>query len=151
MNKILQILLAFIFIIIAWEHTARLYETEIKPSVSLNFVARHLKTGWEKFGRFCARISSFFIHLKFEELWHTIVDLIAPLWKMFVSPFWWLVGYFSVVAEYKWPLLVLGGSLTIIAMLLWIMDRYFLGKIGEFLEKIPNFVAIDQSGHHKND
>ncbi len=153
MNKILQIFAALVFIIIAWEHTARLYETEIKPSVSLTFIARHLKTGWEKFGRFCARISSFFIHLKFEELWHTFVDLMTPIVDIILSPFWWIIGYFRVVAEYKWPLLVFGGSATLVGTLLWLVDRYWPGKVGSVFGKIIWFTgfAVDPATHERSE
>lgn len=113
--------LATIPFLIIWEYIARGNVSNIKPSYALSKVATWSIDFWYATGRLLARISSFYTYINFKDLIETCNDLFKPIFDILISPFQLIKGYINVATIYEHPYIVGFGSVTLIALISWIV------------------------------
>jgi hypothetical protein len=119
----------------AWEHIARTYGSQVKPSVGINFIAESAKTIFYKIGVFLSRLSSFLTYIKLGDLFQTAQDLFKPTFELLASPLETIKGYWETALTYKYPVTVTIGSITLVGILLCLW--YYFGNKLMFLHFWP--------------
>jgi len=128
LTKTLSILYLIISIFTI-EHICRLKSFIYKPSFILNIIACWLETIFSKIGYYFATISSFLIHLKFHELYISIMAVLEPIVRICLSVFWIFVGYFSEACSYlSNRYMIYIGSLLLIFVMFYICYRIIIYK-----------------------
>lgn len=84
------------------------------PSTFISKISDKLKELFEYLGKIVALISSFYARLKLELLWQAISNLFVATAKLLISPFYFLEGYKDIMLQYKYPIMVIVGTATII-------------------------------------
>lgn len=84
------------------------------PSTLISKISDKLKELFQYLGKIVAFISSFYARLKLELLWQAISNLFVATFKLFISPFYFLEGYKDIMLQYKYPIMVIVGTATII-------------------------------------
>jgi hypothetical protein len=97
-----------------WEHFGRLYLFP-RPSNGLKWVATTAVDAFTRIGRFLAYLSSFYTYIRLGDMVQTMSDLVIPIVKLVISPFYILYGYGTTLAKYKYPILIVLGSASLIA------------------------------------
>lgn len=122
-------IISFFFTSVIWEHVAKKLGSEFKPSVGLWNLIEPAKIFFIHIGNQIARLSSFYTYLKefFGELFDSFVELINPLVRLCVTPFYILQGYFETALTYKYYFLVFFGTLTLVLIIISLVC-YFLWK-----------------------
>lgn len=126
----LSVTIAVLVCTIGWEHFAKNINVGTKPSVFLKFLVSWANWFYEWLGIQFGRLSSFITYLKIEELFDSIKDVMVPLFDfLIVSPFYFFKGYFLIVCDYKWPILIFIGSFVILDLvvwgILWLKRKYY--------------------------
>jgi hypothetical protein len=115
MQTALYTLAGITFGTFAWEHAGRLNHWAYRPSIGLGHVATFAINRFTDLGRIIARLSSFLTYLHLEEMFETIGAVVTPAWKLIISPFYTITGYFSQIKFYNHPYLVVVGSMSLVA------------------------------------
>lgn len=84
------------------------------PSTLISKISDKSKELFEYLGKIVALISSFYARLKLELLWQAISNLFVATAKLLISPFYFLEGYKDIMLQYKYPIMVIVGTATII-------------------------------------
>ena len=111
--KIVYTLLAAFTVLVAWEHAARIYTVESRPSQWLDQIYEFLAKQWKLVGRFIAWASSFYYHLKLEQLAESAGAILKPMIQIVFSPLWIVKGYAAKAAEYEYSGTILIGTATL--------------------------------------
>jgi hypothetical protein len=119
-----------------WELIARKKNSNIKPSVGVKYVADLSQQLWETVGYYIAKISSFYDLINIEELKVAFQELFLPLFRFCISPLYTAKGYYDTVGTYKYPVMIIAGSLTLIAAILFVGSKYYgQSFLTEFMNK----------------
>lgn len=110
--KILSVMGVTLF---AWEHIARTRRSNLKPSVGFNWVVPKVRGFFYKIGSGLSYMSSFLTYIQLGELGQTAHDLFLPVVQIFGSPFEVLRGYWDTAEKYKYPIIIVLGSLVLVA------------------------------------
>lgn len=102
--------------VVLCEHILRLLSITYRPSWLLSHVADGAVWTARWIGRTLAHISSFYTYMQLHELGQTIIDLMLPIVRMLVSPFYVLLAYVQAALTYKHSYLIAGGTLTLIIL-----------------------------------
>jgi len=125
-----------------WEHIGRKNGYTKKPSTMITNIRSLSAKCWSYLGTQCARLSSFYNHIKFGELRQTFSDLVGPTGELVCSPLEFFNGYFDQASNYKYPTLVVAGSLTFVAVLGGV-TYWFRVPVSEFVTaKTENYRDI---------
>ncbi|HJZ23273.1 MAG TPA: hypothetical protein VJ201_02360 [Candidatus Babeliales bacterium] len=105
--------------LIGWEHTARKNKSNIKPSTALTKCVEPLNNAWFWCGDKLARLSSFYTYLKniFSGLDDSIHELFKPMFNILTSFTSAFKGYFATAEVYKYPGLIIAGTVTLLLLL----------------------------------
>lgn len=122
-THILSLFLGIALGMIVLEHGAKVYQLKYRPSVGLTYLGDKAIILFTDIGKIFAKISSFYTWVNLEDLWQTLQELFVPLIRLLSSPFYTIVGYMSIMVEYKYPMLIGLGSCTLINMLLFIKGK----------------------------
>lgn len=136
--------LVLIFLV---EHVGRLNGLIYRPSYFLTFVATWCQDFYHYCGKIFALISSFYDWLNFKEIYHSLQDLLIPIWNVITSPFYLLKGYGETMHTYRFPILIALGSLTIVVILLWLFKNYApWSLINTYIDRMgTRFMTIQRS------
>ena len=107
-----------------WEYIARRTNSDVKPSVGISYASNKCGQFFNYLGSIAARISSFYTYIEFEELVKTFQELFVPMWNLVTSPFYMLKGYVHTMKSYKYPFLVIVGSLTLFVATRFLYTKY---------------------------
>ena len=121
MNYYFTITTIFVSIIgaVCLEHIGRGQAITIRPSFFLNKIAKFFMDLFELLGYFCAKISSFYELIKWEEIKLTLYDLFKPSFDICSSPLYFIKGYVEEMNIYDHPYMIIAGSITIIILVLY--------------------------------
>lgn len=114
-----------VVVLVLWEHAGRILGF-YKPSFLFTTFATWAKDFWGWLGGWYATLSAFLDWLKLDELWTSITDLFKPLLELVFSWFYFFKSYVEVAATYSSPILVVIGSLIILAILGWALNHWNL-------------------------
>lgn len=89
------------------------------PSTLISKISDKMKGLFEYLGKIVALISSFLARLKLELLWQAISNLFVATAKLLISPFYFLEGYKDIMMQYKYPIMVIVGTATIIGAIVY--------------------------------
>ena len=117
-------LVVFIVLVIT-EHVCHVSGFETKPSLVLNLVVKYSQDLFEYLGRIAALISSFYVKLRLEELLVSAWAITKELLNLCASPFYFVYGYFDASILYNNPILIYGGSATIVLIVLGLAAWWF--------------------------
>lgn len=106
-------------LIFLWEHTARTNKSNYKPSVAINFCSEKAKLLFKIIGTNIAKLSSFLVYIKFEELYATLYDIVKPTYELCMSPIEIIKGYADKASTYKTPGMIAIGSITLICGIMY--------------------------------
>lgn len=98
------------------EYIGARYESNNRPSILITQFATWCAKQWEWFGSLMADISSFYERLKIELILKSFSDLTESFLKLFASPLNVIKGYIKTAERYKYPLLIVIGSLTLLGL-----------------------------------
>jgi len=126
-----------ILALFATEHLTKHHYPSLKPSIFIKFVGDFLENIFTEIGHHLAYFSSFYTYIKLEDLYDTFLNLINPVIEVVGSPVSLLKGYLEVSLEYKYPFLVVLGTITLIGLcyLVYKKKDNLLSKIRRFQTK----------------
>ncbi len=128
--------------LIVWEHVARKHDVLIRPSKGLIYVGDKSQAFFTGVGYLCARISSFYTYIDLSDFGQTLQDLFGPLGRLLISPSYIFRGYLDTMSKYKYPILIVIGSLTLIGGLIFLKKKY---PNFNYYELLTNFRSVRQS------
>jgi hypothetical protein len=138
-GTIVKVFSAIIFLLFCLEHYCRTHNYENKPSTYIWKVTNFSDYCWEQIGRFIAYISSFYTYLpELKGLLITLQELWDPIYELVKSPMHVVYGYCEVAVEYKYPILITFGSITLFILVCYIVWRYRKLSM-QLLSKILSF------------
>jgi hypothetical protein len=105
-----------------------------------NFIADWSEYIFAQIGMQFARISSFMLYIKFEELFVTLEDLITPIVSIFASPIQFVKGYLDAAHEYQYPIMITVGSIVLIVLVFGLLYKYN-NWFRNLMEKMWDMVA----------
>jgi hypothetical protein len=110
--------------IVLWEHFGRIFHLAFKPSIPLAFLADQFIKLFTWLGAWAAKLSSYLIHLKLDELWPSIKALAKPCLELAFS--WWHFwkSYMEVAMTYSTPLTVFIGTLVLVAVIGFGLEKW---------------------------
>lgn len=135
-------LIALLPITFLWEHLARMYSYWLKPSFFLNYISDVAERFFTFIGFIWAKLSSFLSWLDFEELFKSLQDLCIPLIALFLSPLRIVYGYITVSQQYENPFLIVIGSVIIISVVAYSINKYLPTHILNKLRIVSYCVMI---------
>lgn len=126
-----------------WEYIARRNSSAIKPSIGINFALQKSRAFFGGIGHYAAKLSSFYHMINIKEVQETFNELFMPILKLIISPFYVVKGYWDTATTgYKYPFVILAGTLTLVATMLYLGNKYYGHKISKFtmddLRKLMN-------------
>lgn len=127
-NKITTTSKKLLFIpvyILLVEHFGRIYGIQKRPSYFLELLSTYAMDTFNFIGIQIARLSSFMLYLKMDELMITIWNILRPTLYIIISPLNTLNGYVSqaLTYEYKsWQIYF--GSMIIMTMLSYLLLKH---------------------------
>lgn len=126
----LNVLIGFFAVFLSsvvWQHIARKLGSEIKPSIVLWNMVDPAQRLFLWLGTWLAHLSSFYTYLKkfCGELFISISELLIPVGQLCISPLFFVKGYFDTAMTYKYYLLVLMGTSTLLFAVYSVVS-YFL-------------------------
>jgi hypothetical protein len=85
---------------IIWEHIARKYKSEIKPSVYLNFASEKSISFFKKCGELLAWVSSYLARIDLKDFGETLMAVGKPTFDLVSSPAYTVYGYVKHASTY---------------------------------------------------
>lgn len=122
--KILLVIYGIIAGTLTWEHIARKNNSNVKPSVGINYIFEKSRSIFTKLGESLAVISSFYTYINCDEISKTAIDLGEPLINTIVSPIYIVRGYIGKTKEYSYPFLTGCGTLTLVLLIYYLYGKY---------------------------
>jgi hypothetical protein len=111
-------------ILFTWEHIGSQNNIAFRPSPFLNMISKYSQNFFHDVGVYAAVVSSWlYTWIEPEKLMKTFRDLAEPLFKIAVSGVHVLYGYAEKMHQYKYPLLVLFGTMTILGLVLYLCKK----------------------------
>lgn len=108
-----------------WEHSCRMRNVAIRPTVGINYVTKQLRFGFKFIGECLAHVSSFLTLLDFSEMKKTGSDMVNSGLNFSTSFFYILKGYYDQAKTYTGDrILVYLGT-----FLLLVSYRYHVGML----------------------
>lgn len=104
---------AIIFTIVL-QHVGRKHEWKITPGSIIDSAATFCEQLWEKIGRFCVWISSFYTRIDLKDWWITIDQILGPSYRFVMSWTKFITTYVYEMKLYDHPYLISCGSATIV-------------------------------------
>ena len=86
--------------VFGWEHVARLFELNIKPSMFIMQAVSLFNYVFENFGKTLGAMSSYLWWLKLDEIKKTCRDLFVPVYDLVVSPRFVVTGWYNYVKTF---------------------------------------------------
>lgn len=108
-----------ISILVLMEFVCLQFNFAHSPSTLISKISDKLKQIFQYLGKIIAIISSFYARLKLELLWQAISNLFVATAKLMISPFYFLEGYKDIMLQYKYPIMVIVGTATIIVAIVY--------------------------------
>ena len=114
---------SFLFIFF-WQHIARKYGWQWKPSYMLDLVTEQLVRFFSWVGRIAVWISSFYTYINIKDLYATFAELYKSVadfvfsWKAFFE------SYISDMKLYDHPYLITLGSITLVTGTIYLLYIY---------------------------
>jgi hypothetical protein len=109
--------------IVLWEHFGRIFNFW-KPSIPLTFLADQFTKTWKWSGAWAAKLSSYLIHLKLDELWPSVKALAKPCLELAFSWRYFIESYVKVAATYSMPVMVGIGSILVLGVVIWGLEKW---------------------------
>ena len=100
------------------EHFGRIYGIRKRPSYFLGLLSEYSTHIFNFIGIQIARLSSFVLYLKMDELMITVWSILEPIFYITISPVNVIIGYFSQALKYQyktWQIYL--GSIIIVIIL----------------------------------
>jgi hypothetical protein len=144
LSNLISLICITTFGLIAWEHGARISHLEWRPSVGLTYLANQSIKFFTQIGKILATISSFYTWINLDEFYQTLQDLFDPTIRLLSSPVYTIKGYLSVIVDYQYPILIVLGSMTLCAFLLFLVGKYFGIN---YKRELDSFLSTKQSNH----
>lgn len=130
---------------VVWEHIARKKNSNVKPSVGIDYVYQKSKAGFTKLGEGLAVLSSFYTYVDLKDVGQTVSDLTEPTLKTLVSPYHMVRGYLAQANLYNHPYLVTAGTLTLVPLSYYLytkcdpeLSKSYLTVVSNFMKKLFN-------------
>lgn len=124
-------------ILFGWEHVAKKQKTNFKPSVGIEKSAIFFKKLWARVGLYTAKLSSFYTYINLGELYETASDLAKPTKSLVASPLEAFKSYAKAAEEYKYPIMIGAGTLTVTSFVAYLIYAFKNGKLPSFLVSFP--------------
>lgn len=89
----------------------------------------------------------FIKQIDYKYILETFMDIATPILRIFISPYHFIVGYMDEMSDYRYPILIMIGSVFVIITIILIMNycfKYF-GIHNEVLNKIQSFINQNDS------
>lgn len=97
------------------EYIGRVWEFPFKLTDGLDVIIFYLRKFFKKVGEVFAQISSFYIRLRLQELFLSAWAVWVRCGRLLSSPTYAIFGYLQASFTYAYPILVYGGTATIVA------------------------------------
>lgn len=126
-----------------WELVARKKSSRKKPSVAIAWTATKSKNLFTTIGRGFGWVSSYLTIVDLQDLCGTLDDLFRPTCNLMLSPLSFFKGYWETANKYKYPILVVLGSMLFFGGGFYLNSKFgLLNSLPPSLHRVvPKFLS----------